>query len=61
MDRATWQLAAVNDPGEDQEETLPVDLDAAWLRAKVVLDQSGLEWPTVTCYAVGYLQKRGRP
>ena len=58
MDRVTWEVAALNDPGEDQEQTIPVALEAAWLRAKATLAKTGAAWPEVTCYAVGYLQKR---
>ena len=60
MDRVTWDVAALNDPGQDQEQTIPIDIEAAWLRGKVTLAKTGSEWPEVTCYAVGALVSRAK-
>jgi len=58
MDRETWRdLSSSFDPGAGTEVRASADLDGSWLRLKAEI-QTGPDFPSATCYAVGHLVKR---
>lgn len=58
MDQQRWTDLIAGDPGSEQEATYTSALTRLWLRAKVVLGSDPADFPTVSCYAVGFLIRR---
>lgn len=58
MDQQLWTDLFMGDPGAETEATYTVPLTRLWFRAQVVLGGTPPAFPSVSCYALGFLVSR---
>jgi hypothetical protein len=58
MDQQRWTDLIAGDPGSEQEATYTATLTRLWVRAQVVLASDPAAFPSVSCYALGFLIRR---